>query len=297
MDHWTPTTVAEAAVVRDLDVGVIYTGERDLMAPLVTSLGESAGGVWTRLLLVDNASADGVEEWRHVVPETVVLRNRQRLSYAANMNRILDASTARYVLLLNTDMRFDPAERCLPRMVSFMDARPDCCVAGCRLYRADGQYAYPARRFQTMSVVMARRCGLGRLMPRTLDRYLYRDRTPYETFQCDWLSGCFLMLRRRAFEEVGFFDESFGKYFEDVDMCLRMARSGWQVMYHGDTCCYHLEQRASRRPFSIDGWRHLRSYMRWVQKWGYRPTATPAAVPVFTSPVWGQSQQTPSRAA
>jgi N-acetylglucosaminyl-diphospho-decaprenol L-rhamnosyltransferase len=272
---------AKGASVFDLDVGVIYTHERELMAPLVGSLAESAGGLQVRMLLVDNASAEGVEAWAGQVPETLVLRNSRRLSYAANLNRILAASTARYVLLLNTDMRFDPAERCLPRMVRFMDARPDCGVAGCRLYRADGEYAFPARRFQTLRVLLARRCGLGRLFRHTLDEYLYRRRSPYDTFECDWLSGCFLMVRRQAFEEVGFFDETFGKYFEDVDMCLRMARAGWRVMYHGGTYCYHLEQRASRNLFSVNGWRHLRSYGRWLRKWGLHPSTAGPERPAY----------------
>ena len=107
-------------------------------------------------------------------------------------------------------------------------------------------------------------------MRRTLERYFYMDHAPGESFDCQWLSGCFLMLRNKAVEKVGLFDESFGKYFEDVDMCLRMARAGWQVMYHGATSAYHIEQRASRKLFSADAWRHLRSYLYWLSKWGYR---------------------------
>ena len=75
-----------------------------------------------------------------------------------------------------------------------------------------------------------------------MDSYFYRDRSRQDTFECDWLSGCFLLARREALEEVGSFDEGFGKYFEDVDMCLRMARAGWKVMYHGGTYACHLEQ-------------------------------------------------------
>ena len=84
-------------------------------------------------------------------------------------------------------------------------------------------------------MILARRFGLGGLMRRTLERYFYMDHAPGESFDCQWLSGCFLMLRNKAVEKVGLFDESFGKYFEDVDMCLRMARAGWHVMYHGAT--------------------------------------------------------------
>ena len=105
----------------------------------------------------------------------------------------------------------------------------------------------------------------------TVRDYLYADRAVDASFKCDWLSGCFLLLRREAADAVGAFDEKFVKYFEDVDICLRMARAGWQVMYHGATYCYHLEQRDSKRLFSPDARRHLRSYLRWLMKWGFRP--------------------------
>jgi GT2 family glycosyltransferase len=254
----------------DLDVGVVYTGERDLMGPLLSTMKASAPGLNYRLLLIDNHSRDGVDAWRQIIPQTTVLKNGERLPYAVNLNRIVAASSARYVLVMNTDMFFDPRQQCLARMVEFMDAHPQCGVAGCRLLHADGHDARAARRFQTFSVLLARRFGLGRFMRRTLDRYFYLDHAPGESFECEWLSGCFLMLRRKAVEQVGLFDEAFGKYFEDVDMCLRMARSGWKVMFHGATSAFHIEQRASGRLFSIDACRHLRAYLYWLSKWGYR---------------------------
>lgn len=261
---------------RDLDIGVIYTHERELMPRLLGTMSASGRGLRMRLILVDNASTDGVGPWRAHFPETRILSSARRLSYAANLNRILDAADARYVLLMNTDMYFDPSVQCLRRMVAFMDSQPQCGVAGCRLYRADGSEARAARRFQTLPLVMARRCGLGRLLRRTIERHFYAEHAADETWPCDWLSGCFLMVRREAMAEVGPFDEGYGKYFEDVDFCLRMARADWQVMYHGATSCYHLEQRASKNLWSADAWVHLRAYVRWLRKWGIHPS--PAAV-------------------
>ncbi len=256
----------------DLDIGVIYTHERELMPRLLATMSASGEGLRMRLLLVDNDSPRGVDVWREIVRDTRVIRNNRRLSYAANLNRILDASTARYVLLMNTDMYFDPAEQCLARMVEFMDGRPRCGLSGCRILHADGTNARSARRFQTLPLIIARRCGLARLMRRTIDHHFYAERAPDDTFECDWLSGCFLLVRREAIEQVGRLDEGYGKYFEDVDLCLRMARAGWQVCYHGAVSCYHLERRASRNPFSPDAWIHLRAYIRWLRRWGLSPT-------------------------
>src|SRR5262245_36581745 len=153
----------------DVDLGIIYTHERRFMTPLVSSLAQSGRGIAMRLVLIDNASADGVDEWRDTFRETLVVRNEMRLGYAANLNRILEASHARYALLLNTDMYFDPAEQCVAKMVQFMDRHPDCGVSGCRLYHPDGSYGFPARRFQTVGTIAARRLGLGKLLGRKVD--------------------------------------------------------------------------------------------------------------------------------
>ena len=62
----------------DLEVGIIYSGERHYMTPLVSSLAGSATGITVRLILVDNASADGVTEWRGRCrrPRSSAMRNR-----------------------------------------------------------------------------------------------------------------------------------------------------------------------------------------------------------------------------
>lgn len=255
----------------DVEVGFIYTYERPFVGPLVSSLAQSGDGFAMRAIIVDNASVDGVAEWENIIPETLVVRNERPLGYAPNLNRILAASSARYVLLMNTDMYFEPREQCVAKMVQFMDAHPDCGVSGCRLYHPDGTYGHPARRFQSLRTIAARRMGLSRLIPGEVESYLYLDRAPEEVIECDWLSGCFLMVRRNAYEEVGPLDERFRKYFEDVDFCLRMRQAGWQVLMNGGTFAYHLEQRASKAVFSRDGWRHIQSYFRWLRKWGFDP--------------------------
>ena len=276
-----PSTMASTTL--DLDVGVIYSGEQQYMPPLLSSLAGSAEGLSLRLILVDNASADGVANYTHACSRTKVVANSRPFGYAANLNRILAASDARYTLLLNTDMYFDVEEQCLAKMVRFMDTNPRCGISICRIYHPDGTYGYPARRFPTWRAIAARRLGLTRLFGSELRNHLCQDSDTQGSFDCDWVSGCFMLVRREAIGDIGRFDEGYGKYFEDVDICLRMTRAGWQVKFHGQTYCYHHEQRASRRTLSRDAWRHARAYVRWLKKWGLsvpsRTTVDPSLVP------------------
>jgi len=269
----------------DVDLGVIYTYEDHFMPRLLETLAASSEGVRSRLILVDNASERGAEVWRPHFPEVMILKNTSRLGYAENLNRVLAASTARYALLLNTDMYFEPQEQCLTRMVRFMDRHPECGLSVCRIYHPDGAYAYPARRLQTWRTVAARRLGLARLFPGELDRYLYRPEGTHGQYECEWVSGCFMMVRRETALAIGGLDTGFRKYFEDVDYCLRVAAAGWEVMFNGDTSVIHCEQRASKNLFSRDAWLHLQSNLRFIKKWGFKPLKT----------VTRQRAQAPSR--
>ncbi len=251
----------------DLDIGVIYTHERAYMGPLLETMRAAVGGLRARLLLVDNASAEGVGEWAAALPQVLTLRNDRRLTYAANLNRVLAESSAPFVLLMNTDMWFDPAEPCLDKMVKFLRRHPRCGVAGCRLLHRDGGDAYAARRFQTLTTALGRRTPLASMLGATVDHYLYRDRRTDGVFGCDWLSGCFLMVRREAYEQAGGLDTAYRKYFEDVDFCRRIAAADWSVMYNGRTHCFHDEQRASKRLLSRDAVLHAQSYARYLAKW------------------------------
>ena len=255
----------------DLDIGVIYTHEREFIPPLLKSLADSGPGLRMRLWLIDNRSDDGAEQWVSLFPLARILHNPRRLNYAENLNRVLEVATARYVLLLNTDMVFNPRDCCLARMVAFMDRHPRCGLSTCRLVHPDGSEAHAGRRTQSLSVIAARRLGLGRLSRLTVDHYLCRDQYASESHECDWVSGCFMMLRREISQEVGQFDTKFGKYFEDVDMALRVRRAGWTVMQNRATQCTHWEQRGSARLWSRDAWRHLRAYTIWLRKWGWMP--------------------------
>lgn len=255
---------SDLAAAPDIDVGLIYTHERRFMPRLLSSLAAAAGNLNVRLILVDNHSGDGVDGWRHQFAQTSVVHNLRRLSYAANLNRILRLASAPYVLLMNTDVYFDHQEPCLEKMAAFMDRQATCGVSICRIYHPDGGYAWPARRFQTPRTIAARRLGLAARFQRELSDHFYQDCDHFSSFDCDWISGCWMFLRRRAVADVGLFDERFAKYFEDVDYCARLHRAGWRVMLNGGTHCYHHEQRASRRVLSLDAVRHLRSYARWV---------------------------------
>jgi N-acetylglucosaminyl-diphospho-decaprenol L-rhamnosyltransferase len=115
---------------------------------------------------------------------------------------------------------------------------------------------------------------LGVVWPRNpfTRRYRQLDVDHTERREVDWLSGAALWLRRDALDSVGCFDERYFMYFEDVDLCWRLRRSGWRCVYEPGGAVVHVQGAAtSRRPRRMivqhhrSAWIHARDRYRGVR--------------------------------
>lgn len=196
-----------------------------------------AGGV-SEVIVVDNASHDGsVAHLAAHHPSVRVIVSPSNLGFGRANNLALEASQGDYILLLNTDAFVEPDA--LRRTLAFMDAHPDVGVLGVRLVGGDGLLQPSCRYFPTPWNEAVQRMGLQRWFPRTRlvddmdwDHASVRD--------CDWVTGCFYLVRRQTVDEVGLFDPRYFLYNEEVDHCMAVRRAGWRVVYFPDTTVIHL---------------------------------------------------------
>jgi GT2 family glycosyltransferase len=160
-----------------------------------------------------------------------VIANERPLGFAANVNAGVAATVGELVLVANPDAV--PAPNAISILRAFMEQYPRCGVAGPQLRDPDGTWQPSRRRFPTVGGTLVRRSPL-RLLHRPLarqrDHYLLDER-PTEPVEADWMLGGFLMLRRTMLEEIGGFDAGFRMYGEDIDLCYRAARAGWERWY------------------------------------------------------------------
>jgi N-acetylglucosaminyl-diphospho-decaprenol L-rhamnosyltransferase len=83
-------------------------------------------------------------------------------------------------------------------------------------------------------------------------RYRELHADPARSRTVDWVSGAAIWLRRDALDEVGGWDERYFMYMEDVDLCWRLRRAGWEVAYEPTGSVVHVQGvSASRRPFRM----------------------------------------------
>src|SRR5581483_8078193 len=124
-------------------------------------------------------------------------------------NLALPRVRGRYLLLLNTDA-FVSTET-LSKTVEFMDAHPECGVLGVKLVGQDGSLQPSCRYFPTPWNVFLNSTGLKFFFPgaRLVDDPLW---DPAVLSECDWVPGCYYLIRHDVTERIGLFDPRYFLY-------------------------------------------------------------------------------------
>ena len=230
----------------DVSIVVVSFNTRDLLRDCLRSALEQEG-ISKEILVVDNCSRDGSAEMvEQEFPHVKLIRSSANLGFAGANNRAFERASGRYVILLNSDAFADPGA--LKLTVDLMDANPDVGLAGGRLVGRDRSWQPSARMFPSPLNDLLSLSGLaGRY---SSSRFFGRaDRTwanPSEPADVDWVPGAFSIIPRQILEEVGYFDETFFLYYEEVDLCRRIKAAGYRICYWPDIVITHLGGESSK---------------------------------------------------
>jgi GT2 family glycosyltransferase len=172
---------------------------------------------------------------------------------------------SRYVLFLNPDVVVH--EGTLASLAAYMDSHPDVGVVSPKVLYPDGALQPLNKRDPAVFDLFLRRFAPG-LAPRRMARYTMQDAGYDRPCDVEFMTGCFMLVRREALEKVGGFDERFFLYLEDADLTRRI-RAFARAMYVPDVSITHRWQRGSHR-----SWRlmlvMLHSIWVYFSKWGWR---------------------------
>jgi hypothetical protein len=228
------------------------TGE--LVVDCLHSLAAEADELGLRVVVVDNASPDGsaarlreaigANGWADWVELLPLDRNG---GFAAGNNAAIRPMLASpdppdHVLLLNPDTVVRPGA--VRRLVEFLDSHPRAGIAGSRLEDPDGTPQRSAFRFPGVAAEFENGTRLG-LLSRLLSPFVVAPPQRDKEHKTEWLSGASLLVRREVFERIGFLDEGFFLYFEDVDFCRRARSAGWECWYVPSSRVVHLVSRST----------------------------------------------------
>jgi N-acetylglucosaminyl-diphospho-decaprenol L-rhamnosyltransferase len=176
--------------------------------------------------------------------------NVRPVGFGANQNAAFKRSRGPYFVILNPDARISSVD--FDVLVAPF-GRAEVGAVAPRVVDSAGALQDSARRFPTIPDLL-RRVLTSR---RECDYPSVKEPT-----RVDWVAGMFAVFRREAWASVGGFDERFFMYFEDVDLCRRLQRAGWTIVYQPATSIVHDAQRASHSRANHLRW-HLRSAARY----------------------------------
>lgn len=238
----------------DLSIIILNYNTRELTLKALRSVYASRTGYQFEVILIDNASSDSsVEKIREEFPQVQLIENEENVGFAKANNQGMRIATGRYILLLNSDtiVQADTLEI----MIRFMDKHPDVGASGCKVILPDGSLDKACRRgFPTPSASFYYAFGISKLFPHVprFNQYQLGYLNADEEYPVDCLVGAFMLVRRKAIDEVGLLDEQFFMYGEDVDWCYRIKQAGWTNYYYPKTHIIHYKGASSRkRPLKI----------------------------------------------
>lgn len=215
----------------DLSIIVVAWNIVDLVDECLRHVRDSQDHLRKQVLFVDNGSTDGTPGLvAERYPEVTLVRADTNLGFIRANNLAYPQATGRYVLMLNADAFVGP--KTFERTVAFMDEHLQYGALGCRLVGRDGSPQPSARNFPTpfrsfvSNLALDRRFGF----LRGIDDV---DQDVDSVTECDWVSGCYLLARKAALDELDWFlTQDYFMYNDDNDLCLRLSRKGWK------TACY-----------------------------------------------------------
>jgi GT2 family glycosyltransferase len=264
----------------DVSIIIVNYNTINLLRDCLNSLMQTEGRV-CELIVVDNASADGSAEMvASEFPGVVLVRNRQNAGFSKANNQGMKLAKGKYLLLLNSDtvVRAGAVEI----MAEFLDSQAAVGAVTCKLLNADGTIQASISNRPGPVLLFFRLLGVSRLISgdrarrwlsrtcgfflgKTIRSYLAPYTAHDSPVEVENISGACMMLRGEVVQQVGFLDEGFFMYFEDMDYCVRLQNAGWKMYYLPQGEIIHLGGMSSggrMRNYSVHSYRALFHFYR-----------------------------------
>lgn len=238
-----------------VDVSIVSHGHGRIVGKLVRQL-KSFQEIGRIILTRNIPDDDGVAEEEKIL----TIQNKSPHGFGANHNAAFLHSAAPYFCVLNPDIDFP--DNLFPALIAALSFSGASVMAPCVVNSA-GSQEDSVRHFPTLRQLLVK------LLGGHDGRYVLQPNqgpTP-----ADWVAGMFMLFRAEDFKAIRGFDEKFFLYYEDVDICTRLWKTGFSVMVYPQTQVVHDAQRTSRNSLKFMKW-HAASMVRYFWKhWGRLP--------------------------
>ncbi len=213
-----------------MSVVIVSWNVRELLRANLTRLFSLATPLEFEVFVVDNGSHDGTARMvREEFPRVKLITNDWDAGFAGPNNQALRLAKGEVAVLLNPDMLVEPGALEMTYEKLLRDR--SIGVLGIRLVGQNGKPINSVRRFPDVWSQLLILLKLGRAFPNLLGRYMFSDFDYGRSQDVDQVRGSFFAFRRELLDTVGYLDDGFHIWFEEVDYCRRVRAKGLRIRY------------------------------------------------------------------
>ena len=225
----------------DLSIIIVTFNSSPYIRLCLRSILDQARDMDYELIIVDNDSRDGTYEIiEREFPQAIFIRNEFNAGFGRANNLALRKAKGEFVLFINPDTVWKKGE--VRNALQFIRDHPKVGALGCRLVLEDGSWQKSNGNFPTLVRELRETFYLPRLFPRspwTRGVYIYED--ILSPRPVDWISCTFFLSNRQLLSEVGYFDERYFMYYEDIDLSRRMKEKSREIYYYPEIEIIHYQ--------------------------------------------------------
>lgn len=219
----------------DISIVIVNYNTKILIKQCLQSVLKKTKDINYEIIVVDNASYDGLQAMlKKEFPQVKLIESSENLGFGKANNLGAKYASGKYLLLLNPDTIL--LNNAVKILFDFMEKNPNCGICGGNLYDENNN---PVHSF-------GRLLGIGKelraffSLPATIE-----FNTTEKAQKVGYITGADLMINRRLFNNIGYFDEEFFMYYEDVELTYRVKREGFDVYSIPQSKIMHLEGKSS----------------------------------------------------
>jgi len=232
-----------------LSIIIVNYNVKHFLEQCLQSVRRASENIDTEVFVVDNNSVDGsLAMIRERFPEVRLIANKVNVGFSKANNQAIMESRGEYTLLLNPDTVLE--DDTLEKVIAFMEDHKDAGGLGVKMMDGKGNFLPESKRgLPTPAVAFYKIFGLSRFFPRskTFGKYHLGYMDEDEIHEVDVLSGAFMLIRKSLLDEIGYLDESFFMYGEDIDLSYRINLAGYKNYYFPETRIIHYKGESTKK--------------------------------------------------
>ncbi len=232
-----------------LSIVIVNYNVKHFLEQCLRSVHKAVLNIDAEIYVVDNNSVDqSMEMVAEKFPDVKRITNSINTGFSVANNQAIKISKGEYILLLNPDtlVEEDTFEKC----ISFMDNKHDVGGLGVKMVDGKGKFLPESKRsLPTPKVAFYKIFGLSNLFPKSkqFGAYHLGHLPEDETNEVEILAGAFMLLRKKALDDIGLLDETFFMYGEDIDLSYRLIKGGYKNYYFPETRIIHYKGESTKK--------------------------------------------------